>query len=58
MLAKIACIFDVKRRPENFHIQPITKVVSTSGFVLASNDVLMTYFAEWVPPLRGETACV
>ena len=39
---------DVKRRLGNFHIQPITKVVLTSGFVVTSNDVLMTYFAEWV----------
>ena len=38
---------DVIRHPGNFHIQPITNVVSTSGFVVTSNDVLMTYFAEW-----------
>ena len=38
---------DVKRRPGNFHIQPITNVVSTLGFVVTSNDVLITYFAEW-----------
>ena len=38
---------DAKRRPGNFHMQPTAKVVATSGFVVTSNDVFMTYFAEW-----------